>query len=68
MNTQHFNIQLKQPLIVSQQAATAGQHQSLDYIPGSAILGMVASQLYAQLTPEEALQVFHSGAVRFSDA
>ena len=68
MNTQYFNIQLKQPLIVSQQAATAGQHQSLDYIPGSAILGMVASQLYAQLTPEEALQVFHSGAVRFSDA
>ena len=68
MNTQYFNIQFKQPVIVSQQAATAGQHQSLDYIPGSAILGLVASQLYAQLTPEEALQVFHSGAVRFSDA
>lgn len=63
-----FDIELKQPLIISQQAASAGSHQSLDYVPGSTLLGLVAARLYARLPSDEAWLVFHSGHVRFSDA
>lgn len=63
-----FDILLEQPLIISQQAASAGAHQSLDYLPGSTFLGLAASRLYAGLTPAEAWTLFHSGQVRFGDA
>lgn len=62
-----LEITLRQPLIISQQAASAGAHQSLDFIPGSALLGLVASRLYGSLEPDQAFTVFHSGKVRFGD-
>ena len=68
MLTSQFDIVLKQPLIISQQAASAGAHQSLDYIPGSVLLGLVASRLYARLDADSAWTVFHSGQIRFGDA
>lgn len=68
MKQQVFDIELKQPVIISQQAATVGAHQSLDYISGSALLGLVASRLYATLNTEDAFLLFHSGKVRFLDA
>lgn len=68
MKQQYFLIDLKQPVIISGQAATAGAHQSLDYISGSAILGLSAGKLYAQLSVDEAFTVFHSGKVRFLNA
>lgn len=63
-----FDILLEQPLIISQQAASAGAHQSLDYLPGSTLLGLAASRLYATLTAGESWTLFHSGQVRFGDA
>lgn len=63
-----FDILLEQPLIISQQAASAGAHQSLDFIPGSALLGLAASRLYADLDAGSAWTLFHSGQVRFGDA
>ena len=51
------------PIIVSQSAATTNNHQGLDYIPGSAMLGLVASRLYPELTGEKSWQLFHSGKV-----
>lgn len=63
-----FEITLKQPVIISQQAATVGAHQSLDYIAGSTLLGLAASKLYSQVTAEDAFLLFHSGYVRFLDA
>lgn len=63
-----FDIQLDQPLIISQQAASAGAHQSLDFLPGSTLLGLAASRLYAALAGDEAWTLFHSGLVRFGDA
>ena len=63
-----FDITLRQPLIISQQAASAGAHESLDFIPGSALLGLVAGRLYAELGGDDAWTVFHSGLVRFGDA
>lgn len=68
MLTSQFEIVLTQPLIISQQAASAGAHQSLDYIPGSVLLGLVASRLYARLDADSAWTVFHSGRIRFGDA
>lgn len=62
-----FEIALKQPVIISQQAATVGAHQSLDYIPGSALLGLAASKLYNQVSAGDAFLLFHSGYVRFLD-
>lgn len=68
MKQQIFEIDLKQPVIISQQAATVGAHQSLDYIAGSALLGLAAAKLYAELSPADAFKVFHSGYVQFLDA
>lgn len=68
MKQHTFDIELIQPVIISQQAATVGAHQSLDYISGSALLGLVASKLYATLSKDEAFLLFHSGKVRFLDA
>lgn len=63
-----FDVLLEQPLIVSQQAASAGAHQTLDYLPGSTLLGLAASRLYAALDSHSAWTLFHSGQVRFGDA
>lgn len=63
-----FEIELKQPVIISQQAATVGVHQSLDYISGSTLLGLAASKLYSQVSAEDAFLLFHSGCIRFLDA
>lgn len=68
MKKQYFEIQLQQPVIISQTAASAGAHQSLDYIPGTLLLGLAASRLYAKLDPQQAWDIFHSGLVRFGDA
>lgn len=62
-----FDVVLEQPVIISQQSATAGAHQSLDYVPGSAVLGLAAARLYAKLPAEAAWTLFHSGRVRFGD-
>lgn len=62
-----FEIVLEQPVVISRQAASAGAHQSLDYIPGGTLLGLAASRLYAELAPEQAWTLFHSGQVRFGD-
>ena len=50
----------------SARAATEGDHQTLNYIPGAALLGWAAARLYDDM--EDPFCVFHSGAVRFSNA
>jgi hypothetical protein len=55
-------------IVLNQKAATEGNQKSLDFIPGSNFLGIVAKELYAKLKPEESLALFHSGKVRFGDA
>ncbi|WP_265618398.1 hypothetical protein [Alteromonas aquimaris] len=47
---------------------TTGEHHSLDYIPGSVLLGAIAAKLYAKLgDSHEQWQVFHSGKFRFGN-
>jgi CRISPR-associated protein Csx10 len=54
-------------VVLSQRPATEGGHESLDFIPGAALLGAVAARLYRQCSPDDAHTLFHSGAVRFGD-
>jgi hypothetical protein len=69
MNTlrQTLDITLLDDCVFSERAATEGAHDTLDRIPGSALLGAAAAQLYAQLSPDQAYAVFHSGRLRFGD-
>lgn len=68
MKTNQYLLTLRQPVIISEKAASVGAHQSLDYIKGSTLLGLLASRLYKDLSSDEAFLIFHSGKVRFNDA
>lgn len=63
-----FDVVLEQPLVLSLQSASAGAHQCLDHVPGSVLLGLAASRLYAEMNATDAWTLFHSGRVRFGDA
>ncbi|ART83447.1 hypothetical protein CBP31_13115 [Oceanisphaera profunda] len=66
--TLYFSLRLLSNCIISQSGATAGDHGCLDYLPGSTLLGVAASRLYADLPQEQSNLLFHSGLVRFGDA
>ena len=66
--SQTFKVSLKQDLILSASNATEGGHESLDYIPGSNFLGVVAAKLYSQLSQDDAFTLFHSGCFSFGDS
>ena len=55
-----LHIELLDDLVFSSRSATSGAHSSLDRIPGSALWGLVASELYGQLSPADAWLLFHS--------
>ncbi len=67
MKTQAVLIELQEDCVFSASAATEGAHESLDRIPGSALLGAAASRLYAKLEHRDAYIAFHSGKLRFGD-
>jgi len=68
MKTLQFRITLLSDVILNQKSATEGSNSTLDFIPGNCFLGIAASHLYANVTPEEALDLFHTGKVRYGDA
>ncbi len=69
MTTLKFKCNLLSDVILNQKAATEGPNQTLDFIPGSCFLGIVASELYEKLgMNEKTLELFHSSKVRFGDA
>ncbi|MBB1420789.1 hypothetical protein H5200_02505 [Pseudoalteromonas sp. SG43-7] len=61
----YYSLTTLDPVIVSQSTATTNNHECLDYIPGSAILGALAARLYTQLDDTTSWQIFHSGGVKF---
>ncbi len=61
-----LTLKLIDPLVISQSSATEGLHQTLDYIPGSNLLGAMAAKHYQDL--DNAETIFHSGQVRFGNA
>lgn len=67
MKTLKFKCTLLSDVVLNATAATQGEHTSVDFIPGNNFLGIVASG-YNNYTPEEQMEIFHSGKVRFGDA
>jgi CRISPR-associated protein Csx10 len=65
---QSFRVTLEQDVVLSSRAVTEGQHQCLDYLPGSTFLGVAAGRGYPHLAADDAWLLFHSGKVRFVDA
>ncbi len=62
-----FIVTLRQDVVFSENAASTGGHEGLDYLPGAAFLGAVAARLYEKY-PARQLDYFHNGKVRFHDA
>tara|TARA_R110002124_G_scaffold193164_1_gene360401 strand:+ start:476 stop:1888 length:1413 start_codon:yes stop_codon:yes gene_type:complete len=48
--------------------ATEGNMSTLDYIPGSNFLGIIAGDIYKYQSPEAAYDILHSDKVSFGDA
>ena len=61
----YYSLTTLDPVIVSQNNATTNNHLCLDYVPGSAILGALASKLYPTLNEKTSWEMFHSGLVKF---
>ncbi|WP_170020703.1 hypothetical protein [Campylobacter sp. RM16190] len=60
-----FEITFKSAVILQASSNTQGKVDTLDFIPGSNFLGMVASK-YCEFS--KPFDIFHSGKVRFGDA
>lgn len=67
MRSHTLSLTLLDDCVFSASAATTGGHASLDRIPGSALLGAAAAQLYPELSAQDADLLFQSGRVRFHD-
>lgn len=61
-----FECTLLSDVIFNQKASTEGNNTTLDFIPGNVFLGIVAKSYDKFGT--NAMEVFHSGKVRFGDA
>jgi len=70
MKKQYFKCTLKTDIVVNASLATEGNMTTLDYIPGSNFLGIVAGSLYNEnkLSKDDLFDIFHSGKVSFGDA
>lgn len=65
-----FKCELLTDVILNQKSASEGSNTTLDFIPGSNFLGIVASDIYKDKTIDDQvkLKIFHTKYVRFGDA
>lgn len=68
MKNYQYKCTLLTDAVITSMAATEGYKESLDYLPGSKFLGIVAGELYDENQVEKTLDLFHNGKVRFGDA
>lgn len=68
MKELYFKAELLDDIVLSQRTATAGDHKSLDYIPGSAFLGAMAGKFYSAFGSDKAWDIFNSSKVCFCNA
>jgi hypothetical protein len=62
-----YKCTLLSDIVLNSKLATEGNMTTLDHIPGSNFLGIVASELYKD-SSESSFELFHSGKVSFGDA
>jgi hypothetical protein len=67
MTTKYYTCELLSDVVLNSSLATEGNMNSLDYIPGSNFLGMVASKMYEN-DKQKSIDLFHNGKVKFGDA
>lgn len=65
-----FKCELLTDVIINQKSASEGANRTLDFIPGSNFLGIVASVVYKNKAVDNntKLKMFHTNDVRFGDA
>lgn len=65
-----FKCELLTDIILNQKSASEGSNTTLDFIPGSNFLGIVAGDIYKDKTIDDQvkLKIFHTKHVRFGDA
>jgi len=70
MNRLKFRCTLLSDVVLSQTSSSEGNQRTLDFIPGSNFLGIVADYLYNKVEADNqtAWAIIHSGKVRFGDA
>lgn len=68
MKEQFYKVSLLSDVVLNSSLATEGNMTTLDYIPGSNFLGILAAKLYNSAAAETAYTLFHSGKLRFGDA
>lgn len=70
MVTLYFECKLLSDIVMTQKSASEGHHRTLDFIPGSNFLGIVAQQVYQDSHVDAAVKtsLFHNGDVRYGDA
>lgn len=68
MKEEFYKCTLLSDVVLNSSLATEGNMNTLDYIPGSNFLGIVASKLYPKLNSNEAYDIFHTGLISFGDA
>ena len=67
MEEQYYKCTLLSDVILNNKMATEGNMTTLDYIPGSNFLGIVANELYKN-HKEKAYKILHTDKVSFGDA
>ena len=67
MKTMQFRCKLLSDVILNVKAATEGNQNTLDFIPGNNFLGIVATN-YDNFSDQQKLDLFHNGTVRYGDA
>lgn len=66
MIIKHYLCTLKTDVVLNASLATEGNMETLDYIPGSNFLGIVANEIYGN-RKELAMDILHNGHVSFGD-
>ena len=64
MKSNYFKLILQTDLVITANSATQGEHEALDFIPGSLLRGAVINNLGGDFQPE----LFFSGKIRFHNA
>lgn len=67
MKSMQFRCKLLSDVILNVKAATEGNQNTLDFIPGNNFLGIVATD-YDSFNDQQRLDLFHNGTVRYGDA
>lgn len=67
MTTLKYRCRLLSDIIINVKSASEGENRTLDFIPGSNFMGIVAGKLYANNDPDTRL-IVHSGEIAFGDA